>query len=103
MTTEQAANVEKSEYPRNEEVMWVVPRDGRKHIDTLLLAEAKKRVAPRVAENEKITPVGPTSIIEHFAHEINGRLVDPQVEPVTIYAQMFSVEAKDPKPTSKGQ
>jgi hypothetical protein len=101
MTTEEAANVDEPEYPRNVEVMWVVPRDGRKHVDTTLLAEARKLVAPQLTDDEKATPVGPTSIIEHFAHEVNGRLVDPKVEPVTIYAQLFTVEAKDSKPSSK--
>ena len=101
MTNEESANAVKPEYPRNEEVMWKVPRDGRQHIDHVLLAEAKKRFAPQLADNEQATPVGQTSIIEHHAHEIDGRMVDPVAENVTIYAQLFTVEEKDPGTSSE--
>ncbi|MEO3935109.1 hypothetical protein WMO79_20120 [Micrococcaceae bacterium Sec7.4] len=101
MTNEESTKAEEPEYPRNEEVMWKVPRDGRQHIDHVLLAEAKKRFAPQLADNEQATPVGQTSIIEHHAHEIDGRMVDPVAENVTIYAQLFTVEAKDPGTSSE--
>lgn len=100
MTSVKSAN-EKPTYPRNEEIMWTAPKDGRRHIDTELIAEARKRVASRLTANERATPEGPTAIIEHFAHEIEGKLVDPRRDNVTIYSQLFIVEEKEPDLSSR--
>ena len=96
MTSENAENSETSTYPRRQEVMWKVPNVRVVNVDSVLLAEARTRIAPLRAENEKATPEDRTAINEHFAWEIDGRLVDPKAENVTLYSQWFSIELKDP-------
>lgn len=98
MINKESAKLDQPNYPRHQEVLWVVPNDGRRHVDVLLLTEAKKRVTPLLAENEEVvSSVGPTSIIEQFKTKVGDRVVDPVAENVTVYSHLFTIDLMKPE------
>lgn len=94
MTNVEYPRFEQPPYPRTEVVTWLRANDTRP-VDTELVKKAKELVKPFVADNEVILETGGLSGNAKMKTEVNGRMVDPVAEDVTIWSCLFTIGLKE--------
>jgi hypothetical protein len=91
MTNVEHARFEQPPYPRTQSVSWRRSNDTSRPVDTELQTKAKELVQQHLRENEVILDVGQLSGNSHMPADVNGRLVDPVAEKVTIWSCLFTI------------